>query len=193
MVFVAKEWYLMTKPLYNSGFENDEFNNYANDGFIELLDTFVATDIDLFRNNDFNSPEHIRAIIQNVTTDSDYNEFLRQILVQIGTIKSGYYVKYRDAYWLIRDFVDNNKIYEKSIMFHCNYKINFIASDNKTILTYPIYMKNATQYNSGEIPREQETIGSSKYLVYIMCDSETIKIDNEKRFLIDRNTNSPTS
>ena len=190
---MAKEWYLMTRPLFNSGFEKEEFENFAQGGFSELLESFISSDILIYETNDFNKSKPTKAIIQNVTTDSDYNTFIRQILVPINTIKSGYYVKYNDKIWLIRDIIDNNKIYEKSIMFHCNYNLNFISALFQKVASYPVYMKNATQYNSGETAREQETIGSSKFLIYIPYSNETIKINHGKRFLIDRNLDVPTA
>ena len=190
---MPKEWYLMTKPLFNSGYEKEEFENYAKDGFSELLESFISSDVFIYETNDFSKSETTKAIIQNVTTDSDYNDFIRQILVPIGTIKTGYYVKYNGFYWLIKDIVDNNKIYEKSIMFHCNYILKFISDTSEKIVSYPVYMKNATQYNSGETAREQETVGSSKFLIYIPYNEETIKINHGKRFLIDRNTDNPTA
>ena len=36
---MAKSWYLMTRPLFDSGYEKEEFNAYARDGFAELLDS----------------------------------------------------------------------------------------------------------------------------------------------------------
>ncbi len=190
---MAKEWYLMTRPLFNSGYEKEEFETYAKDGFSELLESFISSDVFIYQTNNFDKKESVKVIIQNVTTDSDYGTFIRQILVPIGTIKTGYYVEYNDKFWLIRDIVDNNKIYEKSIMFHCNYNLKFVSDVSEKIVNYPVYMKNATQYNSGETAREQETIGSSKFLIYIPYNSETIKIDHGKRFLIDRNTAEPTA
>ena len=78
-------------------------------------------------------------------------------------------------------------------MFFCNYKINFISDISGEIVSYPVHMKNATQYNSGETAREQETIGSSKFLIFIPYNEETIKIDHGKRFLIDKNQDNPTA
>lgn len=190
---MPKEWYLMTKPLFYSGYEKEEFEHYAKDGFSELLESFISSDVSIYKTNDFSKSEITKAIIQNVTSDSDYNDFIRQILVPIGTIKTGYYVKYNGFYWLIKDIVDNNKIYEKSIMFHCNYNLRFISDTSEKIVNYPVYMKNATQYNSGENAREIETIGSSKFLIYIPYNQETIKINHGKRFLIDRNIDDPTA
>ena len=190
---MAKEWYLMTRPLYNSGYEKDEFEAYAVDGFEEMLDSFLSTEIDLYKTNDFSLSEKIKVVVDNVTSDSEYGTYMRQIISKMNTIKSGYYVGYNNNLWLIRDLVDNNKMYEKALMFYCNYKINFISSVTNEIVTYPVYMKNATQYNSGEIAHEHETIGSTKYLVFIKCDEHTLPLNNGKRFLIDKNKEEPTA
>lgn len=41
----SKSWYRMTRPLFNSGFEDDEFWAYGQDGFQEVLDSFIGSDI----------------------------------------------------------------------------------------------------------------------------------------------------
>ena len=189
---MAKSWYLITRPLYNSGMEKEEFENYSQDGFSELLESFISSDIEVYNQN-FILLQSLKAIVQNVTADAESSSFLRQILIPIGNLKTSYYVKYNGSFWLIKDIVDNNGVYEKAIMFFCNYKINFISDVSGEIVSYPVYMKNATQYNSGETAREQETIGSSKFLIFIPYNQETIKIDHGKRFLIDKNHDDPTA
>lgn len=186
-----KEWYLINRPLFNSGYEKEEFESYSQEGFSELLESFIGSEIYIYPSLD--AEIKTIGIIQNVTTDSGYNTFIRQILTPTNTLKTGYYVKYNNAFWLIKDIVDNNKIYEKTIMFYCNYSLNFVSDISGKIVTYPVYMKNATQYNSGETARNQETIGSSKFLIYIPCNAETIKVDHGNRFLIDRNVDNPTA
>lgn len=189
---MAKSWYLMSRPLFNSGLEKEEFENYSKDGFSELLESFISSDIEVY-NQDFTLLQSLKAIIQNVTADAESSSFIRQILIPIGNLKTGYYVKYNDSFWLIKDIVDNNGVYEKAIMFFCNYKVRFISDVSGEIVSYPVHMKNATQYNSGETAREQETIGSSKFLIFIPYNEETIKIDHGKRFLIDKNHDNPTA
>ena len=189
---MAKSWYLMARPLFNSGYEKDEFENYAKDGFSEFLESFISSYIEIYDQN-FILLQSLKAIIQNVTADAESSSFIRQILIPIGNLKTGYYVKYNGSFWLIKDIVDNNEVYEKAIMFFCNYKINFISDVSSEIVSYPVHMKNATQYNSGETAREQETIGSSKFLMFIPYNKETIKIDHGKRFLIDKNHDNPTA
>lgn len=189
---MAKSWYLMNRPLFNSGLEKEEFENYSQDGFSELLESFISSDIEVYNQN-FTFLQSLKAVVQNVTADAESSSFIRQILIPIGNLKTGYYVKYNDTFWLIKDIVDNNGVYEKAIMFFCNYKVNFISDFSNEIVSYPVHMKNATQYNSGETAREQETIGSSKFLIFIPYNEETIKIDHGKRFLIDKNHNDPTA
>ena len=189
---MAKSWYLINRPLFNSGLEKEEFENYSQDGFSELLESFISGDIEIYDQN-FTLLQSLKAIIQNVTADAESSSFIRQILIPIGNLKTGYYVKYNGSFWLIKDIVDNNGVYEKAIMFFCNYKINFISDVSNEIVSYPVHMKNATQYNSGETAREQETIGSSKFLIFIPYNQETIKIDHGKRFLIDKNHDDPTA
>ena len=48
------EWYLMKQPTYNSGFEGDEFANYAQDGFEEILESELADDIEIFEKTPLN-------------------------------------------------------------------------------------------------------------------------------------------
>lgn len=189
---MAKSWYLMTRPLFNSGLEKEEFENYSQDGFSELLESFISSDIEVYNQNII-LLQSLKAIVQNVTADAESSSFIRQILIPIGNLKTGYYVKYNGSFWLIKDIVDNNGVYEKAIMFFCNYKINFISDISGEVVSYPVHMKNATQYNSGETAREQETIGSSKFLIFIPYNQETIKIDHGKRFLIDKNHDDPTA
>lgn len=189
---MAKSWYLMTRPLFNSGLEKEEFENYSQDGFSELLESFISSDIEIYDQN-FILLQSLKAIVQNVTADAESSSFIRQILISLGNLKTGYYVKYNDSFWLIKDIVGNNGVYEKAIMFFCNYKVSFISDISGKVVFYPVHMKNATQYNSGETAREQETIGSSKFLIFIPYNEETIKIDHGKRFLIDKNHDNPTS
>ena len=189
---MAKSWYLMNRPLFNSGYEKEEFESYSQDGFSELLESFISSDIEIYDQN-FILLQSLKAIVQNITADAEGGSFIRQILIPIGNLKTGYYVKYNGSFWLIKGIVDNNGVYEKAIMFFCNYRINFISYISGEVASYPVHMKNATQYNSGETAWQQETIGSSKFLMYIPYNEETIKIDHGKRFLIDKNHDNPTA
>ena len=39
---MPESWYLMSQPLFNSGFEGDEFSAFAQGGFEEILESPVG-------------------------------------------------------------------------------------------------------------------------------------------------------
>ena len=187
------EWYLMSRPIYNSGFENDEFENFAQDGFEEVLDSPIADDVEIYEKKLSVEPVKTRAIIQGVTTDSVNNAVLRQIICRIGTLRCGQYVKVRNQYWMINSLPDNNKMYEKAIAWQCRYSIKLISPITGEVVEYPVYDINSTQYGSGETPKRYMSVGTSQHLVYIPYNEETIKLDSGFRFLIDKNRDKPTA
>ncbi len=90
---MAVDWYLMDQPpIYNGGFEGDEFFAYAQDGFKEMLDTTMLCDNVEFINSDFSVITPGKAIIQSVTPDTQLKAEDRQILVPIGTLQTYSYI-----------------------------------------------------------------------------------------------------
>ena len=67
---MAKSWYLMNRPLFNSGLEKEEFENYSQDGFSELLESFISSDIEVYNQN-FTFLQSLKAVVQNVTADAE--------------------------------------------------------------------------------------------------------------------------
>lgn len=187
------EWYLMQRPLFNSGFENDEFNAFSQDGFEEVLESFLADDIEIYDKRLSEDFVVSRAVIQGVTSDTYSNSVIRQFLCRIGTLRSGQYVKARDQIWMIYSMPDNNKVYEKAVGWQCKYSIRFVSPLSGKIVEYPVYDINSTQYGSGETDRTHISIGSANHLVYLPYNEETIRIDSGFRFLIDKNKEMPTA
>ena len=187
------EWYLMQRPLFNSGFEDDEFSAFSQDGFEEVLDSFLADDIEIFDKRLTANPVISRAVIQGVTSDTYNNSVIRQFLCRIGTLRSGQYVKARDQIWMIYSMPDNNKVYEKAVGWQCKHSIRFVSPISGEIVEYPVYDINSTQYGSGETDRTYISVGSANHLVYIPYNEETIQIDSGFRFLIDKNKKNPTA
>lgn len=190
---MPKEWYLMTRPLFNSGYEGDEFDAFAQDGFEEVLDSSVAQDVEIYDKRIASEPIITRAIIQNVTNDIYNNNMQRQILCRIGTLKCGQYVKVNGRFWMVSTLPDNNQMYEKAIMWQCKYSIKFISPVSGEIVEYPVYSINSTQYGSGETVRQQMRVGSAQQLIYIPYNDETVHLDSGTRFLIDKNKENPTA
>lgn len=190
---MPKEWYMMTRPLFNSGFENNELYAYGIDGFNELLESFIARDILVYEKTIEAQPVSIRAIIQNTTSDTVNNTELRQILCNIGNLRCGQYILDDDAFWIVATRPDNNGIYEKAILWKCKYTLKFVSPLTGEIVSYPIYNNNSTQYGTGESSKMHMTVGDAQHLVYIPYNEETILIDDRFRFLMDRNRQNPTA
>lgn len=197
MIISAQEWYLEEyPPMYYSGYESEDFNCDAVEGFEDILTSFIATDVILYKGNPFvDTGIETRVVIQNVTSDSETNTYKRQLLSRIGQVECGDYIyhKLQNRYYIVVGLSDNNKMYEKSILYYCNYQLKFISSISGKIVIYPICDLNSTQYNSGVKENAQVRIGSAQHILYIPYNNETILVDHDRRFLIDKNTVKPTA
>lgn len=190
---MSSDWYLMSRPLFNSGFEDDEFSHFAQDGFEEVLESFIGQTVEIYDKRLSSAPITTRAIIQNVTSDTYNNSTQRQILCRIGTLQCGQYIKVSGRFWMVCTLPDNNKMYEKAILWLCKYTLRFVSPVTGEIVEYPVYDINSTQYGSGETAKAYMKIGTAQHLLYIPYNDETIKVDCGARFLIDKNKDNPTA
>lgn len=189
----SKSWYRMTRPLFNSGFEDDEFWAYGQDGFQELLDSFIGSDVFIYDKTIEAEPQQVRAIIQQKTSDVYTSATARQILCNIGVLKCGQYVKYDGMFWMVNSLPDNNRIYEKAVLWKCLHSVRFVSPITGKIVEYPVYSTNSTQYGTGEAEKTQLIVGADQHLIYVPYNQETIKLDTQTRFLIDKNKINPTA
>lgn len=74
----------------------------------------------------------------------------------------------------------------------CNWILKWQKKDG-TILEYPCYDMNSTQYNSGEQSNTHFTIGSSQHMLTLPSDENTIALNSPQRFYLDKNMDNPTS
>lgn len=182
---MAQEWYLLNSTHdIVSGYEGDALNDFGADGFIESLNTDVATEVELC-NYDLSERTKLRAIIQNTTTDTKLKTLSRHALFPIGTCKAGMYVYYKNRYWLIVGIVDDNKVYEKAILSICNYLLSWINDDGEIIQRW-VNVESASQYNNGESNIINFYIRSDQLMVYFPDDEQSLLIDSGKRFIIDK-------
>ena len=96
-----------------------------------------------------------------------------------------------NTYWLCVESYNRDDINGAGKLTRCNQFLKW--QDNKgKIYEYPIYDTNATQYNSGVQSTQMLTVGSAQHSIWIMADENTIMLDHDKRFFLDRNTKNPT-
>lgn len=190
------EWYLINpQPTLNSGFEKDEFTDYAQDGFDELLtETQLGKDI-LFCKGKFDGEcfEHEvegKGIVQSETPDAYTQGYKRQLLTRIGEISDYKYIKYDGSIWLIMTEPSDNCIYDKCVLHQCNYILKWQNSD-KDIIYCPASIENASQYNTGEEGSKILMLGYNQLMAYISIDDDTVIIDRNLRLFIDYNKTHP--
>lgn len=181
---MAQEWYLMNSNHDTvSGFESDDFDNLAQDAFIEALQSALAIDVEIC-NYDLSQRETKRVIIEGKVQDTKLNSLTRSILAPIGTCKAGQYVYYKDRYWLIVGLVDDNGIYEKGVMSLCNYLLTWKNTQGKIIQRW-VSASSASQYNNGETSNQFTFVRSDQLMVITPCDDECLLIPHKQRFIID--------
>lgn len=187
---MAMDWYLLEPPhVQVSGFEDEVFNDFAQEGFEEILDSNTSVDVELC-NHDLSNCNPIKAIVLNNTQDTKLKSLSRNILVPIGTCKSGMYIKYKGRYWIIVGLVDDNTVFEKGVMILCNYLLSWLNSENKVVQRWA-NITSASQYNSGETNAVHSamriyTVRSDQLLIIIPDDDESVLLDSGMRFIIDK-------
>lgn len=181
---MASNWYLIKSGAMTGGFETEDFDSYAEDGFTELLNSGIADTVELY-NYDLSECSTIKALIENKMQDTKLQSTMRQIVTKIGTIKAGMYVKYRDKFWLIIGNVDNDGTSEKGVITLCNYLLTWVNSEGEIIQRWANCV-SASQYNNGETGMKYYFVRSDQLLVSIPDDDECLLLNAGQRFIIDK-------
>ena len=191
------EWYLINpQPTLNSGFEKDEFTDYAQDGFDELLtETQLGKAIKFckgkFDGENFEVEVDGEGIVQSETPDAYTQGYKRQLLTRIADKVADYkYIKYDGAIWLIITEPADNCIYDKCVLHQCNYIFKW-QNANKDIIYCPASIENASQYNTGEEGNKILMLGYNQLMAYVSLDDDTVVIDRNLRLFVDYNKVNP--
>lgn len=193
---MSTDWYLIEQPYYTQGDEIFDFEFDGQRGFNDfLIDTPIASDIILCKGAydgvNFETELGIRGIIQNTTPDAHTKSLERQLLVPLNTIGDYKYIKFDDVIWLIMNRPANNKLYEKVVLYQCNYFAKWQDNDLE-IVNKPFVIPNVNQYNTG-VKESNKTIllGYNQFQVYTSLDDETKYLKRGTRMFLDYNTINP--
>lgn len=182
---MATEWYLMNTNYDTvSGYESEDFENFAPDAFNEALNSSLGSDIEVC-NFDLSVRVKTRVIVQGNMQDTRLKTMQRSILAPIGTCKSGQYIFYKNRYWLIIGLVDDNRMYEKAIAIICNYLLTW-KNGNGSIIQRWVNVSSASQYNNGETSNKFYFVRSDQIMILTPDDDECLLIKHKQRFIIDR-------
>ena len=182
---MAEQWYLINSNHDTvSGFESEDFDYYSQDAFCEALESSLGRNIEIY-NSDLSLKSSARTIPLDAVTDTKLKSVTRQLLLPIGTCKAGQYVYYEDKYWLIVNYVDNNGLYEKAIIYLCNYLLTWLNQKGEIVQRW-IYATSASQYNNGETGDKTFIVRSDQLMIWTPDDDECILMPHSQRVIIDR-------
>ena len=102
------------------------------------------------------------------------------------------YDRKEDEYLICTEAFNIDDINYKGKFTLCNWILRWQKKDG-TILEYPCYDMNSTQYNSGEQSNAHFTIGSSQHMLTLPSDENTVALSTPQRFYLDKNMDNPTS
>lgn len=188
---MATEWYLMGNlPVYNSGFEQEEFDAYATGSFSELLSTSPIAKTIVIINHDLTVISENKVVVLNNVADSTLKSIERHVLTAMGLLQCGDYIKFESKVWLVTSLVGNNGIYEKAIMQLCTYSVPFQSQDG-TILSYPCI--DETNSSVGIDSNNTMTVPNSIHTIKLPFDANTSSLMVDRRLYISKNMNNPRS
>lgn len=97
-----------------------------------------------------------------------------------------------DEYLICTEAFNIDDINYKGKFTLCNWILKWQKKDG-TVLEYPCYDMNSTQYNSGEQSNRNFTIGSSQHMITLPYDENTVELSSPQRFYLDKATINPTT
>ena len=97
-----------------------------------------------------------------------------------------------NEYLICTEAFNIDNIHYKGKFTLCNWILKWQKKDG-TILEYPCYDMNSTQYNSGEQSNRNFVIGSSQHMLTLPCDENTVELSTPQRFYLDKATINPTT
>ena len=97
-----------------------------------------------------------------------------------------------DEYLICTEAFNIDNIHYKGKFTLCNWILKWQKKDG-TILEYPCYDMNSTQYNSGEQYNRNFTIESSQHMLTLPCDENTVELSSPQRFYLDKAVINPNT
>ncbi|MGV2885481.1 Ig-like domain-containing protein [Paenibacillus taichungensis] len=157
---------------YYSGFERNHFDEYAQNGFNELLD--ISPESYVVDIND----QKLKAIIQQTTKDN-----ILQILGNENSFEAGDIVNHKNEKYLIMLKPQFNQMYQKSKMEMCNIDLKWI-DDKGEIKSYPSVFYFNTRSNFGVEEDKTLSLPDGRRQTVLPENEDTVKLKRDARFII---------
>lgn len=128
---------------------------------------------------------------QNVVITSSTEKYHKKINAVPGEhIYAGSIVSWNNAHFLITNTDVEDEIYQSGDMYQCNIFLKWQNEKGEIISRYG-YSEDISQFASGEVESKVMMSIEQVFVVKFPCDSETVKLRRDKRFLIDICSDEP--
>lgn len=130
---------------------------------------------------------------QNVVITSSTEKYHKKINSMPGEhIYAGSIVEWNNAHFLITNTDVEDEIYQSGDMYQCNIFLKWQNEKGEIVSRYG-YSEDISQFASGEVESKVMMSIEQVFVVQFPCDSETIKLRRDKRFLIDICSDEPNA
>ncbi|MBE7897191.1 hypothetical protein G7L40_00505 [Paenibacillus polymyxa] len=160
------------KDTYYSGYETNEFDDYAVSGFSELLDNSPEA-YEVMINN-----QKVKSIIQQTTKDN-----VLKIIGIIGSFHAGDIVSYKGHDYLINLLPQDNRMYQSSKMEMCNIYLKWL-DETGNIVSYPSVVYFNTRSSFGIEEGKIMNLVDGRRQTVLPKNEDTVKIRRDQRFII---------
>lgn len=128
-----------------------------------------------------------KAIEQNaaiIDTDNLEEKFIMTLPGE--SLIEGSLVYWNENFWLVAQRDADDTVYTRTSIIQCNHLLRWIGENNQIMEQWCI-VEDGTKYLTGEMEDRQFIItrGDSRIAVTISRNSETVRFDRNRRFLID--------
>lgn len=123
--------------------------------------------------------------------DNVHHKITVETILDEDFIECGDYLEYDGMVWLCLNSYSFHKLYCRATFMSCDWKIYWINANGELKSQYVID-QNSTQYNSGESGNSTMTLGAAQHMIKMQCNNDTILIDSQQKFAIDKNIKKPT-
>lgn len=96
----------------------------------------------------------------------------------------GSIIEWENSHWLVTEVGVGNDLCQKGKMRRCNYYLKWINSKGNIVGRWCV-VEDGTKYLIGERQEDMLAVGDARMSVTIGKDSETVRINRGRRFLID--------
>jgi hypothetical protein len=148
---------------------------------VEIINDYTSYESDYDYGNDVIE----QVVIQDFTNPlNEYREDRKIFFALDSDAKRGSFIKHKNRYWLVLTKVESNEGYLNAKITECEHILKWINEENTT-QEQPAYIIEKSKTSVGITENKHMVVGDTGFIVWVQNNSETQKINRDKRFIIN--------